>query len=149
MLQKILDNKVKLGLSTLLISVLVGIRAFENQLFYDPFLIYFKDEYSHLHFPIINNFQLFINLVLRYFLNAMVSIAILWVLFKDKDIIKFSAILFFLFGIVLISSLFLVLDFYGEESKMIVFYIRRFIIQPIFILLFIPAFYYQKIALKK
>jgi exosortase F-associated protein len=27
---------------------------------------------------------------------------------------------------------------------MILFYIRRFLIQPIFLLLFLPAFYYQK-----
>jgi exosortase F-associated protein len=26
----------------------------------------------------------------------------------------------------------------------VVFYVRRFLIQPLFIILFIPAFYYQK-----
>ena len=33
---------------------------------------------------------------------------------------------------------------FGETNKMNLFYIRRFIIQPIFLILFIPAFYYQK-----
>ena len=149
MLQKLLKNSRKIVLILVLVFILVAIRAFENQLFYDPFLRYFKNEYSHLSFPIINNFQLLMHLILRYFLNTLVSLALLWVLFKDKDMIKFAAVLYFFFGIVLISSFFFVVHFYGEESKMTVFYIRRFIIQPIFILLFIPAFYYQKRALKK
>ena len=149
MLQKLLKISQKIVFSFVFIFILVGLRAFENQLFYDPFLSYFKNEYSHLSFPKINNFQLLMHLILRYFLNTLVSLALLWVLFKDKEMIKFAAVLYFFFGIVLISSFFFVLHFYGEESKMTVFYIRRFIIQPIFILLFIPAFYYQKRALKK
>jgi exosortase F-associated protein len=36
--------------------------------------------------------------------------------------------------------------FYLDEhpATFVVFYVRRFIIQPLFIILFIPAFYYQK-----
>jgi exosortase F-associated protein len=52
--------------------------------------------------------------------------------------------LYMIFGSILMISFFFVLNFFGEQSKMILFYIRRFIIQPIFLLLFIPAFYYQK-----
>lgn len=143
MLQKILKNKRKFVFSILLIFIFIGIRAFEKQFFYDPFLSYFKSEYTHLPFPEIDNFKLFLNLTFRYLLNSLVSIALLWVLFRDIDILKFSGFLYFVFGIILLVSFFLVLHFFGEESKMMVFYIRRFIIQPIFILLFIPAFYYQ------
>jgi exosortase F-associated protein len=46
-------------------------------------------------------------------------------------------------GSVLMISFIFILTFFGEENKMTLFYIRRFLIQPIFILLFIPAFYYQ------
>jgi exosortase F-associated protein len=143
MLQKILKNKRKFAFSILLISIFIGIRAFEKQIFYDPFLIYFKREYAHLPFPKIDNVKLFLNLTFRYLLNSIVSIALLWVLFRDTSILKFSGFLYFIFGIVLIVSFFLVFHFFGEESKMEIFYIRRFIIQPLFVLLFIPAFYYQ------
>ncbi|NBU81103.1 MAG: exosortase F system-associated protein, partial [Flavobacteriaceae bacterium] len=47
-------------------------------------------------------------------------------------------------GSILMISFVFVLTFFAEESKMTLFYIRRFLIQPIFILLFIPGFYYQK-----
>lgn len=143
MLHKLLKNKQSLGLSVVLICLFIGIRAFENTLFYDPFLNYFKSEYASLPFPEITTLKLFLNLLFRYSLNSAVSIALLWVIFRDIDILKFSGLLYFVFGIILFVSFFLVLHFLGDESKMMVFYIRRFIIQPIFILLFIPAFYYQ------
>ena len=44
MLQKILNNKLRLVQFLFLVLLLVLIRAFENQLFYDPFLDFFKKE---------------------------------------------------------------------------------------------------------
>jgi len=76
----------------------------------------------------------------------VISLGLLYVLFDDRKIVKFSIFLFMLLGYILLISFFFVLTFFAEESKMTLFYIRRFLIQPIFILLFIPGFYYQKIA---
>jgi exosortase F-associated protein len=87
---------------------------------------------------------LFFGLVLRYFLNSSLSLAIIYVLFKDIEAVKFASILYLIFFTLLILALFLVLYFFGETNKMTLFYIRRFLIQPIFLLLFLPAFYYQK-----
>lgn len=139
-----LKNKSKIFFLLILILLLIAIRAFENTIFYDPFLIYFKEEYAHLPFPEINIIKLFISLGFRYYLNSIISLGILYLIFKDSKIIKFSTLLYMIFGSILMISFFFVLNFFGEQSKMILFYIRRFIIQPIFLLLFIPAFYYQK-----
>jgi exosortase F-associated protein len=144
MLQQLLNNKRKIGWSLFLILLLVLIRAFEDQLFYDPFLNYFKTEYAHLAFPKINIIKLFLSLGIRFYLNSVVSLLLLYVLFADKQIVKFSALLYMILGSILMISFIFVLTFFAEESKMTLFYIRRFLIQPIFILLFIPAFYYQK-----
>lgn len=144
MLQKLIRNKEKLGWSLFLILLLVLIRAFEETLFYDPFLEYFKSEYSQMAFPKINIFKLFFSLGMRFYLNSMISLLLLYVLFKDKEIIKFTAFLYMVLGSILMISFIFTLNFFGEENKMTLFYIRRFLIQPIFILLFIPAFYYQK-----
>jgi exosortase F-associated protein len=143
MLKKLLKNKAKVGLGLILIGLLIAIRAFEDQLFYDPFLNYFKDNYTNLPFPVINPIKLFLSLGFRYYLNSMVSLALLYLLFKDTKIIKFTIFLYVLFGSVLLISFFFIYLKLGEESKMTLFYVRRFIIQPIFIMLFIPAFYYQ------
>ena len=144
MLQKLIENKSKVAWSLFLILLLVLIRVFEEALFYDPFLNYYKDEYANLPFPKINISKLFFSLGMRFYMNSVISLLLLYVIFKDKQIVKFSALLYMILGSILMISFIFVLTFFGEESKMTLFYIRRFLIQPIFILLFIPGFYYQK-----
>ena len=143
MLQKLLNNKLKIIQLVFLVGLLVLVRIFENDLFYDPFLNYFKEENTSIY-PETEPFNLFLNLVLRYFINTIISLTILYVIFKDSNLIKFSSILYVLFFLVLIISFYFALNFFDESHKMMLFYIRRFIIQPVFILLFIPAFYFQK-----
>lgn len=144
MLQQLLKNKKKIAQISFLVLLLILIRAFENTLFYDPFLNYFKSEYANLPFPEISVVKLFLSLGFRFYLNSVISLFLLYVIFNDGKMVKFSILLYMILGSILMISFFFVLNFFGEESKMTLFYIRRFIIQPIFILLFIPAFYYQK-----
>ena len=143
MLQKLLNNKLKIIQLIFLVGILVLVRVFENELFYDPFLNYFKEKNTSVY-PEIEFFNLFLSLFLRYFINTIISLAILYVIFKDLSLIKFSSILYLLFFVLLMISFYIILNFLDERQKMTLFYIRRFIIQPIFILLFIPAFYFQK-----
>ncbi len=144
MRKQLLNHKLRIALAMMLVLLLVLIRTHEDSLFYDPFLNYFKTDYYNLPLPELNNIQLFFGMVYRYFLNSTVSLAIIYVLFKDIEAVKFASILYLIFFMLLIFALFLVLSFFGETNKMTLFYIRRFLIQPIFLLLFLPAFYYQK-----
>jgi exosortase F-associated protein len=144
MLKKVLNHKGRIALTIALIILLALIRTYENSLFYDPFLRYFKGDYYNLPFPETNNFQLFLGLFFRYMLNTILSLTIIYVLFKDIDAIKFASILYLLFFIALAVAFFFILQKSGEANKMALFYVRRFLIQPIFLLLFVPAFYYQK-----
>ena len=144
MRKQLLNHKLRIALAMMLVLLLVLIRTYEDRLFYDPFLSYFKTDYYNLPLPELNNIQLFFGLVFRYFLNSSLSLAIIYVLFKDIEAVKFASILYLIFFTLLILALFLVLSFFGETNKMTLFYIRRFLIQPIFLLLFLPAFYYQK-----
>lgn len=148
MLQKLFDNKIKIFQLVFLIGFFALIRAFENQLFYDPFLNYFKVE-NAANYPEFEAAKLNISLFFRYFLNSIISLAILYIIFKDILLVKFSAYLFFIFFVILLISFLIILNYFDESQKMILFYIRRFIIQPIFILLFIPGFYFQKQSDKK
>ena len=144
MRKQLLNHKLRIVLAMMLVLLLVLIRTYEDSMFYDPFLNYFKTDYYNLPLPELNNIQLFFGLVLRYFLNSSLSLAIIYVLFKDIEAVKFASILYLIFFTLLILALFLVLYFFGETNKMTLFYIRRFLIQPIFLLLFLTAFYYQK-----
>ncbi len=144
MLQKLFKNKFRILLIIILIFGLVIIRAFENQLFYDPFLEYFKSNYQNTKLPEIENLNLFLGLFFRYLLNSILSILIIYLVFKDLDMMKFASIIYFVFFIILIFAFYLALINNFENNKMTLFYIRRFLIQPIFLLLFLPGFYFQK-----
>ena len=144
MLKKIINHKVNVALSIIFVFLLVLIRAYEHNLFYDPFLSYFKSDYQNLPIPETDKFQLFFGLFLRYFLNTIVSLAIIYVLFRDVEAVKFASVLYFVFFVILIAAFFYIISNNGEINKMSLFYVRRFLIQPIFLLLFVPAFYYQK-----
>lgn len=144
MLQNLFKYKFKIVLLVILIGFLLLIRNFETQLFYDPFIIYFKDEFVGKPYPEYDFIKLFGFLKLRYFLNSLISLVILYVIFEDKSIVKFAAFLYFVFLVLLLLSIFFLLQFFDENHAMTFFYLRRFVIQPISLILFIPAFYYQK-----
>lgn len=138
------NKSVKILVVLFLIGLLIAVRAFETTLFYDPFIGYFKAEHSDLPYPQLDSMLFYLNLTFRFTLNSVISVLILYVIFDDISMVKFSGLLLLLFLIVLLFSMFLLLNYADENQKMILFYIRRFLIQPIFLLLFIPAFYYQK-----
>lgn len=146
MLKKLLNHKTQFIGILLLVAVLAMIRIFENSLFYDPLLSYFKSDYVNFPLPIVDRGQLFIGLFFRYWLNTIVSIAIIYIAFKDFGLAKFASVLYLVFFVILIVVFFTVLSLYGETSKMTLFYIRRFLIQPLLLLLFIPGFYFQKLS---
>jgi exosortase F-associated protein len=143
MLNKILQNKGGVFMSLFLVCLLATVRAFEDDLFYDPFLIYFKGDYMDLPLPEFNALLLFLGLLFRYVLNTVLSLGVIYFLFKDKEMIKFASLLYVFFFLILIIAFFSILSFYGNQNHLMLFYVRRFIIQPILVLLFIPGFYYQ------
>jgi len=128
----------------LLLILLVCVRIFQERLFYDPFLPFFRSTGFETHpLPQYNSVKLLMSLFFRYALNTLFSLGILWLIFKDASIIRLSAILYFIFFIVLAVALIVVVN--AENVNMLVlFYVRRFLIQPLFLILFVPAFYYQR-----
>jgi exosortase F-associated protein len=126
--------------------LLISVRLFEHALFYDPFLEAFHK--VAVTIPAYETGRLFFNYFFRYALNTAFSIGILWLFFKDKSIIKLTGTLYFIFFIVLAAALYTTLQMEAPSLKGI-FNLRRFLIQPMFILLFLPAFYYQKYVAEK
>ena len=132
----------------LLLMTLLLIRVFESALFYDPYILFFKSDFITKDAPNIVISKLLLSASFRYVLNGLISIGVLYVLFKSKAVLRFSLVIF---GIAMI----LLLPIYGwlahdlkQEAHMAFFYVRRFVIQPVFLLLLVPAFYYQQILRK-
>jgi exosortase F-associated protein len=123
--------------------LLLLIRFYENELFYDPLLAYFKTEYQLKPLPEMNHFKLGLHLFFRYAANSLCSLGIIYCFYKNLNWVKFSAQLYGYLFVFLILSFYIVYLYLGDSNKMLLFFIRRFLIQPLFLLLFFVGFYYQ------
>lgn len=132
-----------------LFGFLILIRAFENELFYDPYLSFFKNDYLYVDNPRREVLKVTMFTALRYLLNSVISLGIIFIFFKDRNIVKFSALIYGLAFIVLILIFLYFVINPKQEDYYIFFNIRRFLIQPIFLLLLLPAFYYHKLKSEK
>ena len=146
MLRELINNKRRLFFIGLALLGLILVRAFEGQLFYDPFLSFFKTDYQNKPLPDLNCYLLFGNLLLRYALNTFFSLIIIRLLFNERNLMLFSGYLFIFLFVILVIVFFGLLHFSDQPDYLILFYIRRFLIQPLFLVLFIPAFYYQQLT---
>ena len=146
MLRELIKNKRRLFFIGLALLGLILVRAFEDNLFYDPFLSFFKTDYQNKPLPDLNCYLLFGNLLLRYALNTFFSLIIIRLLFNERNLMLFSGYLFIFLFVILVIVFFVLLHFSDQPDYLILFYIRRFLIQPLFLVLFIPAFYYQQLT---
>lgn len=132
-------------LAVLLLLVLVAIRGFEDYLFYDPYLTFFESDYLYIDNPRREVAKLVFFTSLRFLLNTLASLGILYFIFNDKVMIKFSVLLYVIaYIILLIPFLYFVIN-PRQEDYYLFFNIRRFLIQPIGLILLLPAFYYYKL----
>lgn len=144
-----MNKSVKMIGLFLLFGLLVLIRAFENELFYDPYLTFFKSDYLYIDNPRREVLKLTLFTALRYFLNSVISLGIIFLFFKDRSMVKFSAFIYVLsFFILLLFFLYFVIN-PQQEDYYIFFNVRRFLIQPLLLILLLPAFYYHKLKSDK
>jgi len=129
----------------ILLVLLVLIRAYESVLFYDPYLTFFENDYLYMDSPRREILKLVLFTSLRFLLNTVISLGVLYLIFKDKSIVKFSVIIFAVaYVLLLIPFLYFVIN-PNQEDYYLFFNIRRFLIQPIGLILLLPAFYYYKL----
>jgi exosortase F-associated protein len=140
-----MNNALKYTLLFVLFGLLILIRVFEDELFYDPYLTFFQNDYLYIDSPRREILKLTAFTSLRYVLNTLISLGILYVVFKDKSIIKFSTLLYtFSFLVLILIYLYFVVN-PKQEHYYLFFNMRRFLIQPIILMVLLPAFYYYKL----
>jgi len=132
-------------LVALLITALVAVRGYIQPYFYDPLVEFFKNDYLYNYLPEIVMGKYFWHIFLRYSLNSIISLGIIYLIFKDSKKIIFSIKFFIAAFLFLVICLFLILNFDLSESYLLLFYLRRFLIQPLFLFILIAAFYYQNL----
>lgn len=128
---------------------LVGVRMVEDEIFYDPFLDYFHAANKNINFPEFEWGKLILSYVLRFVLNLFFSCIIIHFLFKNKEwTIQGALLMTIVFAITFPIYLYCIYDRF-DVGYLFSFYMRRFVIQPLILLLIVPLFYYRKELLKK
>lgn len=128
------------------IAGLMSVRIFEEPLFYDPFLKYFHEASKNVVFPAFEWGKLVLDHLFRFSLNLFFSCLIIHFLFLKKSwTLQGALLMLIVFGITFPVYLFCVGSRF-EIGYLFSFYMRRFVIQPLILLLIVPLFYYRKFS---
>lgn len=123
---------------------LIGVRVMEDKIFYDPFLDYFHEANKNTVFPVFEWGKLIGGYLFRFFLNLFFSCLIIQGLFRNKQwTLQGALMILIVFFITFPIYLYCIEDKF-EAGYLFSFYMRRFVIQPLIILLVVPMFYYRK-----
>ena len=128
-----------------LVGVLALVRLYEYRFFYDPFMYFFETAFRSGE-TINYSSDMFFNLFLRFLVNALISLLILWVAFRSRGIIKFAGIIYAIFFAVLFPLFIYLMHHVHPEDYFAAFYVRRFLAHPLLILILLPAFYYYRLT---
>lgn len=123
---------------------LMGVRILEDQIFYDPFLNYFHEGNKNIPFPEFEWGKLIISHLFRFVLNLFFSCIIIHFLFKNKEwTVQGAVLISIIFAITFPIYIYCIYDRF-DIGYLFSFYMRRFVIQPLILLLIVPLFYYRK-----
>lgn len=141
-----MNNVLKYSVVFALFLLLILVRAFENYLFYDPLIGYFQNDYLYKQAPELNSWKLVLNLLYRYLINTIISLVIIYAVYRNFTYVKLSAKIYVVAFCVLILAFGFLLNTSFENGYLLPFYLRRFLIHPLLLLVFLPAFYYHQMS---
>lgn len=128
---------------------LIAVRMVEDKIFYDPFLDYFHEANKKAIFPNFEWGKLILNYLFRFAINLFFSAVIIQFLFKNfKWTVQAVVMILIVFAVTFPLYLYCISTKF-EIGYLFSFYMRRFVIQPLILLLIIPMFYYRKQILEK
>ncbi|SFI35946.1 exosortase F system-associated membrane protein [Halpernia frigidisoli] len=133
----------------LALAGLIAVRTVEDRLFYDPFLDFFKSADVNAKFPAFNWWPLVLNYLFRFGLNLVFSLVIIQALFQNKKWTLQALVLISIVFSITFSLYLICISTKFEIGYLFSFYMRRFVIQPLILLLIVPLFYYRKAQLEK
>ena len=144
-----MSKSIRIIITVILFGLLFLVRAYEADLFYDPLIKYFQNDYLYQSIPEIDSWHLAVDMLFRYSINSIITIAIIYMIFQKKKYIKFTGFFLMTAFMIMIAVFSLLLRTKFESGYLFPFYIRRFIVHPIFLLVLLPAFYYSNRTLEK
>lgn len=138
-----MSKAVKIILILFLFFLLILVRFFADHYLYDPLIKYFNYDFLSESIPVIHGRKLLFSMFLRYSINTIISLLIIWVAFENKNYLRFSVKFYIIAFLFLTFAFFVILKGELKQGYLLAFYIRRFIIHPLFVLILLPAIYYK------
>lgn len=84
------------------------------------------------------------NKLMRYLINDLAALALLWVIFQRRDFVQF-AFWVLLFGLLFLLPLYFIGFFYfADRLGITLSYLHRLVMNPTLMMLLIPLFYFQR-----
>ena len=99
-----MKKRYKIIIIGFMVLLLAAIRFFEDSLFYDPLIAFFRSDYLLGIIPPMNMAELMIHLSIRYALNSAISLGIIYIAFQNRSMLKFSVILYVLLYLGAVSA---------------------------------------------
>lgn len=115
----------------------------QKKLFYDPFLDFIYNPISD-NYPDLEVGKYVFSKLFRFLLNDGLAIVIIYGIFGPGKYVKFATYIL-LFGLVVLLPVYLVLViFFYPETYAFLNHLHRLVLNPVLMMLLIPAFYSQK-----
>ena len=137
-------TKSKLFIVAFLLILLVLIRFFEKQFFDDGLIDFFRHAYLSEDLPAVSVSHILLVDSLRFGLNSILSIGILYLLFRQAGLLRFLSWVYLLVFVPALLFFYYELTHYQAGDYLMLFYVRRLLVQPLLLLILAPALFYQK-----
>ncbi len=146
MLKEILHSPKRIFLLLLGASGLFTVYFFQHYLdFYNLFQLKAPRDLSYSsNYIEVDWWEFTVNKVLRYLLNDLFAMAILSAMFPQKAYVRF-AFYVLMFGLFLLVPIYILLYLSQPEGlSSLIGHLHRLVMNPVLMMLLIPAFFYQK-----
>lgn len=151
MFKPLLNSPKRMGLLLVGGLGLFAVYFFQHYLdFYH--LIQFKAPREILYssdYQTVDVWEFSVNKIMRYLINDLFAMAIIAALFPEQAYIRF-AVAVLLFGLFILSPSYIALYLWQPTGfSSLIGHLHRLVMNPLLMMLLIPAFYYQKQLLKQ
>ena len=131
----------KLVFSAIVVVSLVAVRLFEKEWFPEVLQDFFaSDRYLSQPLPALH-FSDYFSVIFRYAVNSVFSVVLLYIWFPDRPLIRLIIKIYLYAGLILLALFMAAVHFYRPGHYAALFYIRRFLIQPLLLFVFLPLLY--------
>lgn len=123
------------------LAILILVYLFQKEWFYSGF---YETGGASDKVSDFDPWRFFLSKYTRFLINDTMALGILWALFQEKKYMNFAFAVFLLEALVMMPFYVIGVIWYWDALRWFLSHLHRLVVNPFFMMLLIPAFYYQK-----